>query len=205
MPTRPAGGSTIPPERAARDLGVEGLLRAFLMYGVVPAWLAAGFADYLCHRRSRIEATSGVRESLMHALQLVEVGLPMLAVLFLDVNATLLLLLVGAVVLHQATAAWDVRYANATRRVSPLEQHVHGVLEMAPIVAAATVAILNPDAVHTLLAQGPGVAPQWRDPPLPVGYVVTLLAAVVVLGIVPYGEELWRTARWRGRMKRPAV
>jgi hypothetical protein len=30
-----------------------------LMYFILPLWLAAGFADYLRHRASRIEATSG--------------------------------------------------------------------------------------------------------------------------------------------------
>ena len=167
------------------------------MFGVVPAWLLAGFADYLCHRRSRIEVTSGMRESLMHVLQFAEVGLPLLAVLFLDVNAALLLLLVAAVVLHQATAAWDVRYANATRRVSSLEQHVHGVLEMAPIGATAILAILNPQDLRQLVTAGPGFTLAWRDPPLPAGYLAGVLAAIVVLGAVPYGEELWRSARAR--------
>lgn len=178
-------------------MDVESLLQAFLMFGVVPAWLVAGFADYLCHRRARIESTSGLRESLMHALQLAEVGLPMLAVLFFEVTGAILLLLVVAVILHQATAAWDVRYANATRTVSPLEQHVHGVLEMAPIVATSLLAILHPAELRSLLTAQPVFAVAWRDPPLPPAYLAAVLTAVVALGIVPYAEELWRTARGR--------
>ena len=38
------------------------LLTGILLYGVLPLWVAAGFADYLCHRRTRIEATSGIVE-----------------------------------------------------------------------------------------------------------------------------------------------
>lgn len=167
------------------------------MYGVVPAWLMAGFADYLCHRRSSIETTSGLRESLLHVLQLCEVGLPLLAVLFLDVNATVLLAMVVALAMHQATAAWDVRYANATRRVSPLEQHVHGVLEMAPIMATTLVAILNWQDVRHLLGGGAFEGLSWRDPPLPLPYLVCLLLAVLSLAILPYGEEVLRTARHR--------
>jgi hypothetical protein len=50
------------------------------MYFVLPVWLAAGFADYLCHRASHIELTS---ESLLHLLQFGEMALPILAAMFL--------------------------------------------------------------------------------------------------------------------------
>jgi hypothetical protein len=113
------------------------LLQHFLMYLVVPVWLLAGLADYFCHRASHIEHTSGVAESLLHLLQFGEVGVPLLAALFLEINAAVLLVMLVGLVLHQATAMWDVRYANATRRVTPIEQHVHGVLEMVPAMATA--------------------------------------------------------------------
>ena len=32
-----------------------------LMYFVLPIWLLAGFADWLCHRASHIESTTGAR------------------------------------------------------------------------------------------------------------------------------------------------
>ena len=35
----------------------------------LPVWLAARFADYLCHRAASIETRSGWRESLLHLLQ----------------------------------------------------------------------------------------------------------------------------------------
>jgi hypothetical protein len=44
---------------------------------------------------------------------------------------------------HYATNPAIVRYANATRRVAPAEQHVHGILEMTPAIATAIIAILN--------------------------------------------------------------
>jgi hypothetical protein len=52
---------------------------AILMYFVLPVWLVAGFADYLCHRASAIESTSGWKESLLHLLQLGEMAVPTLA------------------------------------------------------------------------------------------------------------------------------
>jgi hypothetical protein len=40
------------------------LSQGVLTYFVLPLWLVAGFADYLCHRASHIEQTSGAKESL---------------------------------------------------------------------------------------------------------------------------------------------
>jgi len=37
--------------------------RSVLMYFILPLWLVAGFADYLCHRASHI-ATTPARKSL---------------------------------------------------------------------------------------------------------------------------------------------
>ena len=49
------------------------LLDAFL-YVIVPLWLLAGFTDYVLHKRTHIEHTAGTRESLLHLLQLGEIG-----------------------------------------------------------------------------------------------------------------------------------
>jgi len=39
-----------------------------LMYFVLPIWLLSGFADWLCHRATHIETTTGAKESLIHLL-----------------------------------------------------------------------------------------------------------------------------------------
>ena len=62
-----------------------------LMYFILPLWLAAGFADYLCHRASHIEATSGPKESALHLLQFAEMAIPTLAAICLDINALIIL------------------------------------------------------------------------------------------------------------------
>jgi hypothetical protein len=77
------------------------LLRAALLYVVVPVWLVAGFADYLCHRASRIECTGGPKESLLHVAQLAEAGLPLLAALLLEINAGVILVMILCLFLHQ--------------------------------------------------------------------------------------------------------
>lgn len=48
-------------------MGADEVLRAMLMYFIMPLWLAAGFADYLCHRAAHIEKTSGWTECVGRA------------------------------------------------------------------------------------------------------------------------------------------
>ncbi|WP_352663329.1 diguanylate cyclase [Mesorhizobium sp. M0621] len=114
-----------------------------LMYFVLPLWLIAGFADWLCHRASHIESTTGAKESLIHLLMFVEVGIPLLAAMFLEVNALIIATMLVAFVAHEATAMWDVSYATTARTVSPVEQHVHSFLEMIPLIGIVSVVSLH--------------------------------------------------------------
>jgi uncharacterized membrane protein YidH (DUF202 family) len=177
-------------------MSTETLLQYFLMFIVVPVWLLAGVADYACHRSARIEETSGVFESLLHIFQFFQVGVPLLAALFLQINAAVLAIMFAGLVLHQATAVWDVRYANQTRRVPPVEQHLHGVLEMTPAVATAVVCILHWSQFLALLGMGDAsFALEFKRPPLPTWYLAAVMIGVLVCGVLPYGVELIRTAR----------
>src|SRR4051812_24630463 len=73
---------------SGRRAGLEAdVARLALMYFVMPLWLLAGFADYLCHRAAHIESTSGPKESVLHLLLLAEMGVPVLAALFFEINA----------------------------------------------------------------------------------------------------------------------
>jgi hypothetical protein len=114
-----------------------------LMYFVLPLWLAAGFADYLCHRASHIESTSGPKESLLHLLQLSEMAIPMLAAIFLEINALIIAVMIVCLLLHEATAIWDVSYAYRTREVRPIEQHIHSFLEMLPLMGLLVIVTLH--------------------------------------------------------------
>src|SRR4029453_16299073 len=114
-------------------MGADEVLRGMLMYFVLPLWLAAGFADYLCHRASHIEKTSGWRESILHLAQFAEMAVPVLAALFLEITSGVILVMIAFLILHEATAIWDVRYASRMREVSPTKQHTHTSLEMRPL------------------------------------------------------------------------
>lgn len=75
-----------------------------LMYFVLPVWLVAGFADWLCHRATHIESTTGAKESLIHLLMFAEVGIPLLAAMFLEVNALVISVMMIVFLIHEATA-----------------------------------------------------------------------------------------------------
>jgi hypothetical protein len=84
--------------------GREQLLatRRYLQYAILPIWFIAGVADYFCHRRSKVETTSGMTESLIHSVMIAEGGIPVIAGLHLAVNSGVLGLSLVAFAAHQA-------------------------------------------------------------------------------------------------------
>ena len=133
---------------------------------------------------------------MLHLLQFVLVGVPLLAALFLEINAAVLLIMLTAWCFIRRVAVWDVRYANTTRRVAPAEQHVHGVLEMAPAIATAAVVILNWSDFLSLFGIGAAsFSLELKHAPLPGWYLGAVMLGVLVCGVLPYGEELLRTTR----------
>lgn len=169
-----------------------------LLYFVLPVWLAAGVADWLCHRASDIAQTTGAKESLLHLLMFAEVGLPLLAALFLEINALVIALMIVCFFAHQATALWDVRYASTARTVSPIEQHVHSFLEMMPLLAIVLVCAMHFDQFLALFGAGNAVARfdvALKPESLPTTYIATLMIAILLLELLPYVEELWRGLR----------
>ncbi|KAF2990456.1 diguanylate cyclase [Methylocystis sp. MJC1] len=178
-----------------------------LMYFIVPVWFLAGVVDWMCHRATDIETTSGPKESLLHLLMFAELGLPLLAAIFLDVNALVIAFMIAMFLLHEATAFWDVSYAVSTRRVTPFEQHVHSFLEMIPLMALLLIIARNWPQFLALFGAGdevPRMALAWKPEPLPQRYVVAVLSGATLLGLMPYLEELWRGLAARHRAPRKA-
>jgi Ca2+/Na+ antiporter len=89
---------------------------AVLLWFILPLWFVAGFADWLCHRATKIETTAGAKESLIHLLMFAEIGVPLLAALFFEINALIIALMIVAVLAHEATALWDVSYPSLGAR-----------------------------------------------------------------------------------------
>jgi hypothetical protein len=181
---------------------VAEVTRNFLMGFVLPLWLAAGIADWICHRATNIETTTGTKESLMHLLMLTEAAIPVLAGLFLEITSPVVALMITSFLLHDMTALWDVSYAVTLREVTPIEQHVHSFLEMVPLMAVAFVCVLHWPQVLALFGIG-SEKTDWslrlKSRPLPWRYVTSMLGAMAALEWGPYLEELARTLASRRR------
>ncbi len=180
---------------SADPADVESVTIRYLMYVLLPAWFAPAVADYVMHRRTRIDRTSGLAESRVHALMMAEVAVPVTAALFFEVNAAVLGMAALAAGAHEATAIWDVRSAVAGgREVRPAEQHIHSFLEALPVMAVSALSCLHWDEV-TRFRQRDAWRLRPRQRRLPGGYLAAIAAGVGALIAAPYGEELVRC--WR--------
>ncbi|MEU6254640.1 diguanylate cyclase [Streptomyces sp. NPDC047043] len=182
----------------------------YLLYGLLPSWFVPGLADWVMHRRSRIEDTAGTKETLIHSLMMAEVGIPIALTLRYEVNPLLLTVQLGGAAVHEATALWDVRTAvRSDREVTPLEQHIHSFLESLPFGALSALMCLHADQVGALLRGGRGHRDAWRlvprRRPLSPGYLAGIAAAIGTCVALPYGEELVRCVRAGRRNKKRAT
>lgn len=176
------------------------LLLGYLAFFLFPLWLIAGVADYLCHRWTDIARTSGLKESALHVLQAVEVGIPLLCGLLLEINALVLAVMISGVIAHLLTALWDVSYTAPRRYISPFEQHVHSCLEFIPVMAVSVVALLHWEQFAALFGQGVQEAdfsPRLKREPIPSVYLGLVLGLIGGLELVPLVEEFWRSSRQR--------
>jgi hypothetical protein len=170
-----------------------------LMYVVLPLWVVAGFVDYLCHRRTHVERASGTAESAIHWLMLGEVGVPLLAAVFLKVDALIMAFMILCLVAHEVTGYLDLQIAMRTRNVTAFEQQIHSVLEMMPLTAMLLLFILHWPQALALFGGGTAHA-DWsltlKEPPT--WWALTPPAiAFLLLAIFPYAEEFvrgWRAA-----------
>lgn len=171
------------------------LVRYYILYFILPLWVLAGLIDYFLHKRTHIEETSGTKESILHILQLGEAGIPVILALLFEVNALIIAVMLVALIVHEATALWDVTYAHTRRYISPWEQHIHSFLEVLPIMAISFVTVLYWNQFLALLSVGPE-APRFvfepKASPLPSSYLATLIGSILICIVLPYGEELWR-------------
>ncbi len=179
------------------DAELAALLWQLLGRVILPLWLLAGLADYFVHARMRIAHTSGTHESALHLLQTAEIGVPMLALLFLEATASLLALACIGAAAHTFTAYRDVRYAAPLRHIPVFEQFVHSLLNVLPLVALAIVVVLHWPAWQALLHpfdSMPGSwALRWREPAFAPGTIAEVLAASLLLGVAPGLHEFART------------
>jgi hypothetical protein len=174
------------------------LLINLLLFLFLPLWGVAGFIDWCCHRATNIETTSGLRESLMHSVMGIQVGIPILMCLLYRVNVLVLLICLAAWILHEVVAHADVRYALPLRKISIWEMHAHSYLATLPLYMMALIMIINwPVTVDLFTLNWAGqlqlVSMEYRhggNAYLP--FYLTFMAALCVF---PYLEENIRCLR----------
>jgi hypothetical protein len=169
-------------------MDVRALGLSFLAWVLYPLWLAAGAADYLCHRRAHIEQTSGAVESWLHVAQFISIAaLLALATLF-AISTIVWFSLLGIALVHTALSFIDVVYSEKRRRISPAEQLIHGFLDVIPLIAVGLLAVLN-----WPLRSHPTTDPWFQSAPR------FLIVSFCVLAGTPILEELVRTLHARRR------
>lgn len=186
---------------------MQAMIYSYLVWFLMPLWLAAGIADWLCHRKEHIELTSGPTESVFHLLMLAEIGVPILYCLFFSINSMAIVICLLGFVSHEITAWLDVRFAFLRRRIGPTEQHVHGLLERLPLVGLTCIIFLNTDeflALTGMSERQPNFAMNLK-PTWPFAWVATLLGGVFLLQVAPYCEELWRCIRVHKAQRKTTV
>jgi hypothetical protein len=169
--------------------GVRSLLLQVLVWGALSSWLIAGFGDWWCHRRTRIESHSGAPEAAMHVVLYVLTAVPILLGLYCDITALLLVVMAACVAAHTALAWIDTAYTQPRRHISVLEQAFHPWLELVPVFALVIVMILYADAWR---------APEWalrlRVESLP-GWASVGVPLALLPGALLTLEELVRCLR----------
>jgi hypothetical protein len=171
-------------------MDLRALLVGFMVWVLYPIWLLAGALDYLCHRRTDIERTSGPAESWLHLAQFLCLASALTLALAFELSAVVWLLMVAIVLMHSVLSYFDVAYTDGRRRISPLEQQIHGYMEVIPLVVVGLIGLAGlgrigaSDALQ--LSMSPLTSEQWF-----------LFGSFVVLAGVPVLEELLRTLRVR--------
>ncbi|MBO0733267.1 MAG: diguanylate cyclase [Methylocapsa sp.] len=169
-----------------------------LLYFIVPLWFFAGIGDWVCHRRTHIERTSGLPESVAHSIMLFQIGVMMLPAIVFEINAAVIAVAVVTFIVHEITALIDVSYTSPKRNVNFVEQSMHSLLEMVPLTAILLAATLHWDQFCAVFGFGAGDwSFTWKAHPLPTGYLASVMIATVLFAFVPYLEELFRCWRFR--------
>jgi len=170
-------------------------IASLLILGILlPAWLVLGFADWMCHRKSEIEHTSGWRESVWHMVMVGQAGIAVLLGLFFEINALVLGIILAAYIAHEISTSADVGYAAPKRFISVTEQRVHDFLTAIPLAVMLLVIATHGEQFAALFGLGNEAADftlRWRENPLPTWYLVTWLLVSPINALL-YLEEFWR-------------
>lgn len=182
------------------------LLINFMLYVLLPLWGIAGCVDWFCHRATRIEATSGIKETLLHSVMGVQIAVPILLCLLFRVNVMILLICIVVWLAHEWVAHWDVRIASPKRTISIWEMHAHSYLSTLPLYMLIIIAVVNWPVVMQLVTLEWAGQFSFAPVTIPHGgssYMPLYLSFMAVVCVFPYMEENIRCLRyWQQTNKR---
>jgi hypothetical protein len=174
------------------------LLINLILYGLLPFWGITGFIDWCCHRASAIERTSGLKESLIHSLMGIQLGIPIVLGLIFQVNVLILMISLFALLSHALVAHWDVKYSTPLREISIWEVHVHSYMATIPLFLLLLIVVINWGVVVKMLTldwSGQfALMPTGSTQITPV-YRRVYLVFMAVFCVFPYVEENIRCLR----------
>ena len=174
------------------------LLINLILYGLLPLWGITGFIDWCCHRATGIERTSGLKESLIHSLMGVQLGIPIVLCLVFQVNVAILLICFAAFLAHEFAAHYDVHYSAPLRRISIWEVHVHNYMATIPLYLLMLIVVLNWETVQKLISldwAGQLSFERVQQPHGGSAYLRNYLIFMSILCVFPYLEENVRCLR----------
>lgn len=182
-------------------LDTSDLILSLILYVMLPLWGIAGFIDWMCHRHTHIERTSGVKESFIHLLMGAQVGAPIILCLIFEVNILLLFLIFFVLITHELVAHWDVHFTAPRREISIWEVHAHNYLATIPFYLTALILVRKWDVVLKLInfEWAGQFALEIRGEPIggTPYYLPYYLSFMIAICVVPYFEELWRCYRYQ--------
>jgi hypothetical protein len=185
-------------EEDTRMQDTNQLLISLILYGILPLWGISGFVDWLCHRTSRIETTSGLKESLIHSVMGIQLGVPIVLGLVFQVNVLILLICAVVWMAHVLVAHWDVHYSAPLRRISIWEVHAHNYMATIPLFLFSLIVVINWDIALKLVTldwSGQFELVPTESRQLTPAYRRAYLSFMALFCVLPYLEENIRCLR----------
>ena len=182
------------------------LVLYLILYVILPIWTIAGTVDWWCHRKTKIEETSGLKESIIHSIMGIQVGLPIIACLVFEVNVLLMLFCFFILITHEYVAHQDIVWATPRREISHLEIHAHSYLSTVPFYLIGLIVVRRWDTFIKMITLDWSGEMSLVLRSEPIGgtpyYLPYYLTFALCVGVVPYVEENIRCWLYQRRRRK---
>ena len=190
-------------------MDAEVLVLYVMLYVLLPLWGIAGMLDWWCHRKTNIEATSGLHEASIHCVMGIQIGLPVILSLLFEVNVLILILCFLVLITHELVAHYDVHFATGKREISIWEVHAHNYLATLPLFLVLMIIVRKWDVFMKLVTFdfAGEFAFEWRKEPLGAtgNYAAIYMTIMTVFVVFPYMQEWWRCYTYERAQKKEMV